>query len=278
LLSIAPIAVPPAGLTALQLSTASLPPSHIAETYASVACDIATRTGSAETRERTRICFRDYFSPLGWNDVLMVNGLDPTGYGCSIGVILPRTMLMHPRMRMTWGRVAAHVAAANRLRRRSTARRADSPDTAEAILTPGGKLEHATEPAQSSEARTELAAGATALDRARGPMRHRDPDRAVAEWRGLIAARWSLTDHVESDGRRYLLARRNDASAGGASALTERERQAVGYASLGHHNKLIAYEMGVSPATVAVLLQQAAQKLGVETRDELIAAYRSRGD
>ena len=54
-----------------------------------------------------------------------------------------------------------------------------------------------------------------------------------------------LVDHFESDGKRYVLARRNDAAVRGLAALTDRERQALGYAALGHTNKLIAYEMGI---------------------------------
>jgi DNA-binding NarL/FixJ family response regulator len=57
-------------------------------------------------------------------------------------------------------------------------------------------------------------------------------------------------------------------------SLTEKERQVVGYAKLGHHNKLIAYELGLSPSTVRVLLSRVATKLGVRTRSEIIAAVR----
>jgi DNA-binding CsgD family transcriptional regulator len=82
-----------------------------------------------------------------------------------------------------------------------------------------------------------------------------------------------LVDHFESDGKRYVLARRNDVKIGGAEALSERERQAIGFAALGHNNKLIAYEMGISPSTVSVLLLRGARKLGSKTRDEMIAHF-----
>jgi hypothetical protein len=91
--------------------------------------------------------------------------------------------------------------------------------------------------AKSGEARTQLGHGARAIDKARGRLRKSDPDRAIAEWRGLIAARWTLLDHFESDGKRYLLARQNEAARSGFATLTARERQAVGFASLGHSNK-----------------------------------------
>jgi len=54
------------------------------------------------------------------------------------------------------------------------------------------------------------------------------------------------------------------------SALTERERQVVSYAVLGHPNKFIGYELHMSVSTVRVLVARAAAKLGVRSRAELI--------
>jgi DNA-binding CsgD family transcriptional regulator len=47
----------------------------------------------------------------------------------------------------------------------------------------------------------------------------------------------------------------------GASTLTKRELQVARYAALGHSNKSIAYELGLSPSTVGVLLARARKKL-----------------
>jgi DNA-binding CsgD family transcriptional regulator len=58
--------------------------------------------------------------------------------------------------------------------------------------------------------------------------------------------------------------------------LTPRELQAVGFAALGHSNKLVAYEMGIAPSTVSVLLHRAGQKLGTSSRVALIARYLDR--
>lgn len=68
-------------------------------------------------------------------------------------------------------------------------------------------------------------------------------------------------------------AARAGASGEDGPALTAREHQAVRHAALGHSNKLIAYEMGISPSTVGVLLHRAAHKLGTTTRDELVARF-----
>ena len=136
-------------------------------------------------------------------------------------------------------------------------------------------LEHA-----ETEAREGLRRAATELERAR-------PGRAprLPEWTGLVAARWTLVDHFEVDGKRYLIARRNDDAACGLAALTEREREVASHAAVGHSSKLIAYELGLADSTVRVLLHRACRKLRIEgpTRlavvwPELAAAGRLRDD
>jgi DNA-binding NarL/FixJ family response regulator len=59
------------------------------------------------------------------------------------------------------------------------------------------------------------------------------------------------------------------------SALTQREREIVWYASLGHSNKLIGYELGLPASTVATHLTRVSQKLGVASRIDLIARVRA---
>jgi DNA-binding NarL/FixJ family response regulator len=106
-----------------------------------------------------------------------------------------------------------------------------------------------------------LREGVRAIERARGPLRRRDPREAIELWRGLVAGLWSLVDHFDSDGRRYLVAHRNDPRTPDPRGLTERERQIVAYADLGQSNKHIAYQLGLSPSTVAVHLARAREKL-----------------
>jgi DNA-binding CsgD family transcriptional regulator len=55
--------------------------------------------------------------------------------------------------------------------------------------------------------------------------------------------------------------------------LSERERQVLAYAALGHPNKLIAYELGIANSTVSVLLARAQTKLGAASRNEMLALY-----
>lgn len=256
----------------LRAALSSLSPEYVRETFAATPCALATEAGSAETRAQTRIAMKKHFGPLGWRDIFVVNGIDPTGRGVYVGVPVSRSVRPSAAVRTCWSRIAAHLATANRMRRRLEG--LDSgPDTADAVLTPLGRVEHLANDAKSAEARAHLVAGARAIEAARGTIRARDPASAVAEWRGLVVARWTLIEHFESDGKRYLVARRNEAMRRGCEDLAPRERQALGFASLGHSNKLIAYEMGISASTVSVLLHRAAKKLGTNSRAALIAAY-----
>jgi DNA-binding CsgD family transcriptional regulator len=241
---------------------------YVRETFACTPCAMSSHVGSPETRAYTRSQMAATFGHYGWRDLFVVNGLDPTHRGLWLGFPMGHSRGLSPTSIRLWSRVATHLAAANRLRHRLSAQQdVERPD---AVLTPSGRMEHADDAAKSKSARAELGRGARVLDRARGKLRKSDPDRAVAEWKGLIAARWTLIDHFESDGRRYLLARRNEAAREGYIALSDRERQAIGFARLGHANKLIAYEMGISPSTVAVLIHRAMKKLGLRSRADLL--------
>lgn len=176
------------------------------------------------------------------------------------------------RQRDLWMRFAAHVGAALRMRRLQGA---PSPDSAVAVLTPRGKLEHATN--ETAQAREELAGAAKDMDRARGKMRRLDPDAASQLWRTMVRGEWSLVDWFDHDGKRFLLAQENRvpvATTATTKSLSERERQVVACAAMGHSNKLIAYDLGLSTGTVSVLLARAAKKLGVTDRVALIRVFR----
>lgn len=96
-----------------------------------------------------------------------------------------------------------------------------------------------------------------------------NPDTALDKWKPLVAAQWTLVDHFESDGKRYLLARSNEPLPTAEDLLTSRERQVAALAALGHHTKLVAYELGIADATVRVLLARAMAKVGAKSRDDL---------
>lgn len=124
-------------------------------------------------------------------------------------------------------------------------------------------------------AREALCAAVAQLEAARGEARRLPPWQSLALSTALSSGRWSLVDHFESGGRRLLVAQCNEPRAPTIASLTARERAALGLARQRHSNKMVAYQMGISASTVGVLLHRAARKLGVSTRQELIAAYQA---
>jgi DNA-binding CsgD family transcriptional regulator len=187
------------------------------------------------------------------------------------GVIVTTQVALGHRLRSRelWTRFAAHLGTALRLRR---SKNEASPDSAPAVLLPSGRLEHGN--AETVAAATALAGAAKAMDRARGKLRRLDPEAAAALWRTMVSGEWSLVDWYDHDGKRFLLAQENQIPGPTNRALTRREEQVVACAAMGHSNKLIAYDLGLSTGTVAVLLGRAARKLGVSGRVSLVRAFR----
>jgi DNA-binding CsgD family transcriptional regulator len=135
-----------------------------------------------------------------------------------------------------------------------------------------GKLQHATGPAQGKTAQVALRQAARAIDRARG-TRLRDPRAAVELWRCLVEGRWSLVDRFDSDGRHFLIARRNPPPTLVIRELSGAQQQVAALAAQGRSNKLIAYELGLSVGTVATHLMRALRKLGIRSRVQLISEW-----
>jgi DNA-binding CsgD family transcriptional regulator len=204
--------------------------------------------------------------PFGIRDRIGINGLSTDCSGTIIGIHLPVERGLSPAERRTYAKIACHLGAAHRLRRRLKQGIA----SAEAVLSPSGRIEHAEGTAADRDALARLTGSARAIDQARSRKGRRNQDQALSEWTSMVEAQWTLVEAEESDGRRYLFARRNDPVAPGPEQLSERERQVISYALMGHHNKLIAYELGISHSTVRVLLHRAGRKLGVGSRAELV--------
>jgi DNA-binding NarL/FixJ family response regulator len=168
-----------------------------------------------------------------------------------------------------WTRLVAHVASGERLRR-STSRDA-AIARAEAVLAADGSVLSATGPAVVQRAR--IRDEARSIDRSRGRLRRRDPDAALDAWQALVAGRWSLVDHFDSDGKRFVLALPNEPGTSDPRGLAFEERALLGYVTLGHSNKRIAYELGLPEGTVARRVANIARKLGVRSRVGIIDRY-----
>jgi DNA-binding CsgD family transcriptional regulator len=206
-------------------------------------------------------------------------GGDPRRRAFSLGLfanapIDPQTPYPQRRFARRLGLVGAHLAAGLRLRSALAPRTAEDAAT-EAVLTPRGDVLHATGPAVRQ--RRALVDAALRSERAR--LRQTSEEEALELWRALVSGRWSIVDMEERDGKRLLLARRNRIASSGSRDLTlldELERDVVWLAAMGHSLKFIAYELGISTATVTRRLASALKTLGIPSRRDLVRFFSAR--
>lgn len=177
----------------------------------------------------------------------------------------PRHEVIEPEARLLWGRIALHLAAGARVQRHAGT--VDDPEV-EAVLAPDGRLLHSIDDIDVDE-RAQLRALALEIERLRS-RRDAGADDALEIWQGLLLGRWSLVDQFDTDGRRFLVARRNDPDPPGPRTLTRRQRQVAFYAGLGMANPQIAYALGLPEPTIAAELAAALAHLGLRSRGELV--------
>jgi DNA-binding CsgD family transcriptional regulator len=218
------------------------------------------------------------FGPVGdlaeefGSDAFYCAALDAEGRGLVLSTLLSRPLHLSRDLRARWSLLGAHLAAAERLRRRTLEDPSD-----ECVLSTGGRVEHAEGEATDARARERLRAAVVARDKARTRTVRSNPDDALTLWRGLVAGRWSLLDRFERDGRRYVVARRNEPDPHSPLALTLRQRQVLSHLIQGDAMKVVGYALGIDPSTVSVIAKSLLLKLGVRTVTELAGLIASTG-
>lgn len=193
------------------------------------------------------------------------------GRGVSITAPLARSRCTTAPERARWKRAALHVAAAHRLRHALASIGLEAPSV-EAVLDPSGRVADARASAKPLGARDLLREAVRRSERARGSER-RDPDTALDLWEALVRGRWSLVDHFDSDGRRFVVAHRNEPSGDDPRGLATRERDVAELLGQGYAPKEIAYALGLARATVDAALGRARSKLGLRSHAELAAFF-----
>lgn len=252
---------------AIAAYVATVPPEYVRGSWLGTTCARASDVAGFEGAIADGL-----HAVCGARDVLALCGAEPSGRGVWLGALLERKPRLGDARRVLLGRVAAHLATTHRLRRGIDRGRGVA-DQGEAVLDAVGATVHAEGDARGVDARAELRRAVRALDRAR---HERDANAASGAWRALVSGRWTLLDQFEGDGKHYVIAYRNAPELPPEARLTEREHQVMAFLALGHSTKLIAYELGLSDATVRVLLHRAYRKLGTTSRAEAIARYRAR--
>jgi DNA-binding NarL/FixJ family response regulator len=205
---------------------------------------------------------------FGAEDGVGVFVADPSGRTVLVSAAVVAGNPLAPRTLHQLTLFSAHLAAASRLRHMTSF--GSGMRGAEAILDPAGKVLDAAIPARAPEARQSLVDAVRRMDRARGALRRTNPQEALELWNALVDGTWSLVERCEADGKRYILAHRNSPGMRDPKALTQRERSVAELAAMGHQNKFIAYELGLSASGVGGHLRSAERKLGVASPAELI--------
>ncbi len=217
---------------------------------------------------------RSFLRRMGGEDVLGVFASEPGGRTVLIAHMIPvGRPLLSARTLHQLTLFSAHLNSSARLRLALSDADTMQDSPTEAVLDPTGHVIDASGAARPKQARQSLADGVRRMDRARGPLRRTDPEEALSLWQGLVDGTWSLVDQCDSDGRRYVLARRNEPGVRDPKALTQRERSVAAFAALGHQNKFVGYLLGISAGTVSEHLQSARRKLGLTSRAELIRRF-----
>jgi len=258
--------------SALTAATSAMPAELVAPAFGAAACMLTASQAVGCRDEFDHPLVQAFGHPFGMSDLLGFKVLDANKQGVMFASGLAKVRFISQRERHPWSLCAAHIQAGLRLRRALTPA-GDAFAGAEAVIAPGGRLEHAEEPAQARGMRETLRGAALAIDEARSARA--SPEEALELWRGLVAGRWSLLEHFDHDGRRYFVAKKNDPELPDPRALDLRERQVAAYAALGHPGKLIAYELGLSASSVSRHLASALRKLGASSRSELARIVRA---
>lgn len=203
---------------------------------------------------------------VGANDAFCIMVRSPVGASACIALlqreVMPRS---NPALLERYHQLAAHVAAGLRLR--------NEVGSIDATLDTDGRCLDARGDARGADLRAELRRAVRARDAAR--TARADEERALEIWQGLVSGRWSLVDSYESDGRRFVVARKNAPAHRDPRRLTLRERQVAALLATASSNKLIAYHLGLAVSTVGELVTSIRRKLGASSRAELIFTLRS---
>jgi DNA-binding NarL/FixJ family response regulator len=205
-------------------------------------------------------------------DVFMAGAHSGTSLGVAFGVWLKECRGPTAVERTRWSCISAHLGAGMRLRAATRRLQLDSAPV-EAVLDSGGRVQHAHAGAAGVAARESLREAVRRIEKARTTEGRRDPDAAMNSWEGLVDGRWSLVDRFDNDGKRFVVAVRNDPEHPDPRGLTTREREIAEFVGLGRSTKEIAYILGVSLSAVTNLTARAQDKLGLTSRAELAAFF-----
>ncbi len=179
----------------------------------------------------------------------------------------PRVERVSATERRLWARIALHLGASVRLM--SQGGSLSDPEV-EAIMEEDGALVHVSSDLTAAF-RERLREGVRRIVQARSRKGRSRREAALTIWGGLLLGRLTVVDHFDTDGRRYIVARRNEPRPPCFGTLGRREGQVAFYCAAGFSTKEIAYALGLSASTVRSHVASVLRKLGLSSRVELVA-------
>jgi DNA-binding NarL/FixJ family response regulator len=220
---------------------------------------------------------RSWISEFG-NGVFNIRGINcrsGTGSGLIVVIALAKDRPLSAKEHKRWSQVAAHLGAGLRLREMAQRFSLDI-RSVEAVLGPSATLRHARGEATTT-ARANLREAVLKIERCRTRFGLQDPDAALENWWGLVNGRWSLIDHFDTDGKRFVVAIKNDPAHPDPRGLTQGERQIAEFIGKGCTTKEITYALGISVAAVTNAAGRIQMKLGLSSRLEAASFFSVRG-
>jgi DNA-binding NarL/FixJ family response regulator len=212
------------------------------------------------------VTYRSLMQPTNIDDGFFLFAQDAEGTSVNLAAPSRNVVTPPPRVRGIWSKVGLHVASALRLRRKLAAKGS----TRDALLDPSGRVHDAGEALKDDHnAKSVLSRAVQEMEHARSAGVRAAPEHALALWQGLVAGEWSLVEHWEREGRRYVAAYRNRPELRDPRALTQTERSLLKHLALGATNKEIAYALGLPAATVSTSVTRVLKKFRLRSRVDL---------
>lgn len=171
-----------------------------------------------------------------------------------------------------WPKIAAHIGAGMRLRKCLTNFSLDN-DVVEGIFLSNGKNIDAKGLGKDSVVQENLRQTIKRIESTRAKSSSINTDDALDAWQGLIEGRWSLVDRFDSDGKRFIVAIKNNLSHLDPRGLSQREREVAEYLGMGKSIKEIAYTLGISLSAVTNCIPRIQQELGITSLTELVQFF-----
>ncbi|MFP4430656.1 MAG: response regulator transcription factor [Spirochaetaceae bacterium] len=209
------------------------------------------------------------FRRLGFRDLLLSWAVRAPGAALAFAQPLTQARLLSATEAARWERLGNHVACGYRLR--SELAGTAPLHRAAAVFRPDGRPEQLD--GATAARREALSHLVRSIDKARAADFRRGTASVVDLWKGLIDGRWILFDHVDLDGKRYILLVDGRDGLSKMRSLSPKERAVARAVAENRTNKEIAFELGIGLPSVATYLSRALAKLGVSSRRDLQAVY-----